>query len=54
MQAPQDVKKNFIALVSEAAEEQRPRPARTSSDKPERKGLFELIAAAWSGPQRPE
>ena len=53
MQAPQDVKKNFIDLVSEAAEEQGLRPSRQSPGKPERKGILALISAAWPRSHRP-
>jgi hypothetical protein len=51
MQAPQginqDIKKNFIDLVSEASEEQGARPSRPVSSRLLTKSVLALIASVW-------
>jgi hypothetical protein len=47
MQAPQTIKKNFIALLNEAAEEPGVHPSRPTSGRPLTRSVLALIAALW-------
>jgi hypothetical protein len=47
MQVPQTIKKNFIALLNEAAEEPGAHQSLLTSGRPLTRSLLALIAALW-------